>query len=262
MNIIRKHKGVNKFTGKLKKGYKYSGKKLKSGLPQIIKIQSASISRQKLRVTLRPKKIRSGAPIVINKDLINLIKSFNFNENNRLEEVYNFLTDTENINLIQKKLNEFVPGIDAESYIKYIKTIKNKRIKIKKTVLNFVINIRQKYKNYINTYSFIPTIENYRKRVESFNLFKKNKISFYEKNISYNILHKTIQKHNADFYEKVFYANRNNNDILKEINILVLESRRKYHITLFQNTSPDEQKEINKEGKLMKIYLKNNLIIK
>jgi serine/threonine protein kinase len=37
---IRKHKGINQQTGKLKKGYKYSGKKLKNGLPQIIKINN------------------------------------------------------------------------------------------------------------------------------------------------------------------------------------------------------------------------------
>ena len=35
---IRKHSGINKTTGKLKKGYKYSGKKLKSGLKQIVKV--------------------------------------------------------------------------------------------------------------------------------------------------------------------------------------------------------------------------------
>jgi len=35
----RKHKGINQQTGRLKKGYKYSGKKLKSGLSQIIKIK-------------------------------------------------------------------------------------------------------------------------------------------------------------------------------------------------------------------------------
>ena len=34
---IRKHKGINQQTGKLKSGFKYSGKKLKSGLKQIIK---------------------------------------------------------------------------------------------------------------------------------------------------------------------------------------------------------------------------------
>mgnify|MGYP001191715693 CR=1 FL=1 len=34
---IRKHKGINQNTGRLNKGYKYSGKKLKSGLKQIIK---------------------------------------------------------------------------------------------------------------------------------------------------------------------------------------------------------------------------------
>ena len=35
---IRKHKGINQSTGRLKKGYKYSGRKLKSGLSQIIKV--------------------------------------------------------------------------------------------------------------------------------------------------------------------------------------------------------------------------------
>lgn len=35
----RKHKGINQKTGRLNKGYKYSGKKLKSGLKQIVKIQ-------------------------------------------------------------------------------------------------------------------------------------------------------------------------------------------------------------------------------
>ena len=35
---IRKHKGINQQSGKLKKGFKFSAKKLKSGLPEIIKI--------------------------------------------------------------------------------------------------------------------------------------------------------------------------------------------------------------------------------
>lgn len=35
---FRKHSGINQQTGRLKKGYKYSGKKLKSGLKQIIKV--------------------------------------------------------------------------------------------------------------------------------------------------------------------------------------------------------------------------------
>ncbi len=33
----RKHQGINQNTGKLKKGYRYTGKKLKNGLSQIIK---------------------------------------------------------------------------------------------------------------------------------------------------------------------------------------------------------------------------------
>lgn len=36
---IRQHKGINQQTGRLKKGYKYSGKRLKSGLPQIVKVK-------------------------------------------------------------------------------------------------------------------------------------------------------------------------------------------------------------------------------
>lgn len=35
----RKHKGINQQTGRLKQGYKYSGKKLKSGLSEIIKVK-------------------------------------------------------------------------------------------------------------------------------------------------------------------------------------------------------------------------------
>ena len=47
---MRKHKGINQTTGKLKKGYKYSGKKLKSGLSQIIKIKkSKRNSKRKLK---------------------------------------------------------------------------------------------------------------------------------------------------------------------------------------------------------------------
>ena len=36
--VIRKHKGINQKTGRLNKGYKYSKKKLKSGLKAIIKV--------------------------------------------------------------------------------------------------------------------------------------------------------------------------------------------------------------------------------
>lgn len=39
-NKIRKHQGINKKTGKLKKGYKYSGKKIKSGLRKIVQTKS------------------------------------------------------------------------------------------------------------------------------------------------------------------------------------------------------------------------------
>lgn len=37
--MIRKHKGINQKTGKLKKGYRYSGKKFKNGLSEIVKVK-------------------------------------------------------------------------------------------------------------------------------------------------------------------------------------------------------------------------------
>lgn len=49
--VRRKHKGINQQNGRLKKGYKYSGKKLKSGLPQIIKIKIKKKSKKKLTHT-------------------------------------------------------------------------------------------------------------------------------------------------------------------------------------------------------------------
>jgi hypothetical protein len=52
-NVVRKHKGINQAggnAGKLKKGYKYSGKRLKSGLPQIIKCKSNKSDKKKKSV--------------------------------------------------------------------------------------------------------------------------------------------------------------------------------------------------------------------
>ena len=46
---IRKHRGIHQTggkAGKLKKGYKYSGKKLKNGLPQIVKAKSKKNKKQ------------------------------------------------------------------------------------------------------------------------------------------------------------------------------------------------------------------------
>lgn len=46
MNKIRKHSGINQLTGRLKKGYRYSGEKLKSGLPRIVK---SKIKKNKMK---------------------------------------------------------------------------------------------------------------------------------------------------------------------------------------------------------------------
>ena len=46
---IRRHRGIHQTggkAGKLKKGYKYSGKKLKNGLPQIVKAKSKKNKKQ------------------------------------------------------------------------------------------------------------------------------------------------------------------------------------------------------------------------
>ena len=44
---IRKHKGINQKTGQLKPGFKYSGKRLKSGLPQIVKVTKSKRKKQR-----------------------------------------------------------------------------------------------------------------------------------------------------------------------------------------------------------------------
>ena len=38
--MVRKHKGINQKTGRLKKGYFYTGKKTKSGLKEIKQVKS------------------------------------------------------------------------------------------------------------------------------------------------------------------------------------------------------------------------------
>ena len=45
---VRKHQGINPKTGRLKRGWKYSGKKLKSGLPQIVRSKAYKKNKTKL----------------------------------------------------------------------------------------------------------------------------------------------------------------------------------------------------------------------
>lgn len=59
---MRKHKGINQKTGKLKKGYKYSGKKLKNGLPAIVQTGGNSkkkVFRQKNKEEAKYKKCKN-----------------------------------------------------------------------------------------------------------------------------------------------------------------------------------------------------------
>lgn len=58
---MRKHRGVNQNTGKLKKGFKYSGKKLKSGLPQIVQTKSTCKGHlsAKIRKNIHEKKYKN-----------------------------------------------------------------------------------------------------------------------------------------------------------------------------------------------------------
>ena len=70
---VRKHKAINQQTGKLKKGYKYSGKTLKSGLPQIVKIQKKVQKKVKRKVV---KKAQNGGNFRFgNKRSIPLVNS-------------------------------------------------------------------------------------------------------------------------------------------------------------------------------------------
>jgi len=58
---VRKHCGINQQTGRLKKGYKYSGKKLKSGLPQIVKSieQCQGYLSAKIRINIHEKRYKN-----------------------------------------------------------------------------------------------------------------------------------------------------------------------------------------------------------
>ena len=59
--MIRKHKGINQKTGKLKPGYVYTGEKTKSGLSKIKKVQKGGVSNRKVSFdrNVRVEKIRS-----------------------------------------------------------------------------------------------------------------------------------------------------------------------------------------------------------
>ena len=61
--MVRKHSGINQKTGKLKKGFRYSGKKLKNGAAEIVK---SSTKRGKRR--LKGGGIKVGG-ILVPKDL-------------------------------------------------------------------------------------------------------------------------------------------------------------------------------------------------
>ena len=63
--MVRKHSGINQKTGKLKKGFRYSGKKIKNGAPEIIKVK-ARTHRGKHR--LKGGGIKVGS-ILVPKDL-------------------------------------------------------------------------------------------------------------------------------------------------------------------------------------------------
>ena len=47
--MVRKHRGINSRTGKLKKGYRYSGRRLASGVAEIVKEMSGGGKEEKGR---------------------------------------------------------------------------------------------------------------------------------------------------------------------------------------------------------------------
>lgn len=50
---MRKHQGINKKTGKLKKNFKYTGKKLKSGIKEIKKVPSKPTCKNYLKKKIK-----------------------------------------------------------------------------------------------------------------------------------------------------------------------------------------------------------------
>jgi hypothetical protein len=58
---IRKHRGINQQTGRLKKGFKYSGKTLKSGLKEIVASKTTCKGHLsvKIRKNIKEKKYKN-----------------------------------------------------------------------------------------------------------------------------------------------------------------------------------------------------------
>ena len=97
---IRKHKGINQKTGKLKRGYKYTGKKLKSGLPQIVKIQKGGGVMDKIKGQIEFNKKDGKAYPEKNKIFKSLIKKIEHKDDR--ERIVKNIPD-----YLRKELSEF-----------------------------------------------------------------------------------------------------------------------------------------------------------
>ena len=72
---IRKHRGINQKTGRLKKGYTYSNQKLKSGLKKIIKVQKGGQGILKKKPT-KPSRFK-----------VQILRDLHFDENVNVKKI-------------------------------------------------------------------------------------------------------------------------------------------------------------------------------
>ena len=120
---VRKHRGIHQIggkAGKLKKGYKYSGKKLKSGKAEIIKVQvGGPIKRDNNNERLR-KQLKDSLYIISPKD--------RYNEWKKIIPLYEYQVT----NYFKDKKNSKFSKQEIKEKIEYMETNQPKMIKYEK----------------------------------------------------------------------------------------------------------------------------------
>ena len=162
--MVRKHQGIIQTggnAGRLRKGYKYSGKKLKSGLSQIIKVKK---SKTRKNITKKRGGSKEFEKIIklfaksstITKELSGLKgQNFTYDMLEQCNEMWSHIED-----LQDKFLNIKYKGKNNEKYIELLKKNRiGKLFDINAMVSHFLTKVRRKNsgsKNFIDFYTAAP----------------------------------------------------------------------------------------------------------
>ena len=164
--MVRKHQGIVQTggnTGRLRKGYRYSGKKLKNGLSQIIKVKK---SKTRKNITKKRGGSKEFEKIIklfaksstITKELSGLKgQNFTYDMLEQCNEMWSHIEDLQN-----KFLNIEYKGKNNKKYMVELKQERNrieKLFDINAMVSHFLTKVRRKNsgsKNFIDFYTAAP----------------------------------------------------------------------------------------------------------